>query len=113
METSLLTIRPITPSTSEPKLEKFTLAQAHGGASTISSRRRSDIASVMTAISSKVAGTATLRTAAVLAPRIFGGARSISSCSAAAWSSERSNLYAAAFDASVFGCALQADTSSG
>ncbi len=55
----------------------------------------------MTASSSKVAGTATRFTGALLAPRIFGGARSISSSSSAACISERSSRYAAALVDSV------------
>ena len=57
----------------------------------MSSLRWSGIASVMTSSSSRVAGTAIRVTSAVLAPRIFGGARSISSSSSAATSIERSS----------------------
>ena len=58
---------------------------------------------MMTASSSRVAGTATRLTGADPAPRIFGGARTISSSSSADWRIERSSRYAAALLASVAG----------
>lgn len=53
-------------------------------ASTMKSFSRCGMLSMMMASSSKVAGFATRLTRAVLAPRIFGGARSMSSSSSAA-----------------------------
>ena len=57
----------------------------------------------MTSISPNAAGFATRFTRAEPAPRTFGGARSISSSSSAAWRMERRSRYAAAFVASVLG----------
>jgi hypothetical protein len=60
-------------------------------ARTMSNRRRSGMASLITAISSREACTATRLTGAEPAPRFLGGARSISSSSSADWSRERSS----------------------
>ncbi len=88
----LTLIRPVTPSTSERRSSSSSpWRRPTNAASTMRSLRWSGIASVMTSISSRVAGTAIRWTRAVLAPRIFGGARSMSSSSSAATSIERSS----------------------
>ena len=100
--TSLSTLRltsilPLSPSTSlRRSFQHFALAQTDKAGQHDEQLQPVRRGPVITAISSTVAGTATRLTAAVPAPRIFGGARSISSSSSAAWSSERSRRYAAA-----------------
>ncbi len=57
----------------------------------MNSLSRSGISLTIVVISSKVAGMTTCLTGALPAPRIFGGTRSISSSSWAAWRIERSS----------------------